>query len=70
MGIMVYPNPTGDMLNIDTRLDIEVEIYDLTGKLMTREKSKRIDMTGYSNGVYNLILIYKDRKFNTRVVKQ
>jgi hypothetical protein len=70
MGIMVYPNPTGDMINIDTRLDIEVEIYDIMGKLMTRETSKRIDLSDYPNGVYNLILIYKDRKFNTRVVKQ
>ena len=70
MGIMVYPNPTGDMINIDTRLDVEVEIYDIMGKLMTRETSKRIDLSDYPNGVYNLILIYKDRKFNTRVVKQ
>ena len=70
MGIMVYPNPTGDMLNIDTRLDIEVEIYDLTGQLVTREKSKRIDMTSYSNGVYNLIIIYNDKRFSARVIKQ
>jgi len=70
MGIMIYPNPTGDMINIDTRLEVEVEIYDIMGKLMTRETSKRIDLSDYPNGVYNLILIYNDRKFNTRVVKQ
>ena len=70
MGIMVYPNPTGDMLNIDTRLDVEVEIYDLMGKLMTRENSKRISLSDYPNGVYNLILIYNNKRFTTRVVKQ
>ena len=70
MGIMVYPNPTGDMLNIDTRLDVEVEIYDLMGKLMTRENSKRINLSDYPNGVYNLILIYNNKRFTTRVVKQ
>ena len=70
MGIMVYPNPTGDILNIDTRLEIEVEIYDLMGKLMTRENSKRINLSDYPNGVYNLILIYNDKRFNTRVIKQ
>ena len=70
MGIMVYPNPTGDVLNIDTRLDVEVEIYNLQGKLMTREKSKRIDLSNYSNGVYNLILIYNNKRFTTRVIKQ
>jgi len=70
MGIMVYPNPTGDVLNIDTRLDVEVEVYNLQGKLMTREKSKRIDLSNYSNGVYNLILIYNNKRFTTRVIKQ
>jgi len=70
MGIMVYPNPTGDMLNIDTRLDIEIEIYDIMGKLMTKESSKRIDLSNYPNGTYNLILIYNNKRFTTRVIKQ
>ena len=70
MGIMVYPNPTGDILNIDTRLEIEVELYDLMGKLMTKENSKRINLSKYPNGVYNLILIYNNKRFNTRVIKQ
>jgi len=70
MGIMVYPNPTGDIINIDTRLEVEVEIYDLMGKLMTRENSKRINLSDYPNGVYNLILIYNDKRFTTRVIKQ
>jgi hypothetical protein len=70
MGIVVYPNPTGDVLNIDTRLDVEVEIYDMIGKLMTKEKSKRINLSDYPTGVYNLILIYNNKRFNTRVIKQ
>jgi len=70
MGIMVYPNPTGDILNIDTRLEVEVEIYDLMGKLMTKENSKRINLSKYPNGVYNLILIYNNKRFTTRVIKQ
>ena len=70
MGIVVYPNPTGDIINIDTRLEVEVEIYDLMGKLMTRENSKRINLSDYPNGVYNLILIYNNKRFTTRVIKQ
>jgi hypothetical protein len=27
-------------------------------------------MTSYSNGVYNLILIYNNKRFNSRVIKQ
>jgi len=70
MGIIVYPNPTGDVLNIDTRLEVQVEIYDLMGRLMTRQTSKRIDLSKYGNGVYNLILIYNNKRFTTRVIKQ
>ena len=33
-------------------------------------KSKRIDLSNYSNGVYNLILIYNNKRFTTRVIKQ
>jgi len=70
MGIMVYPNPTGDIINIDTRLEVEVEIYDLTGRKIISEKSKRISLSGWPNGVYNLILIYNNKRFATRVIKQ
>ena len=70
MGIMVYPNPTGDIINIDTRLEVEVEIYDLTGRKIISEKSKRISLSGLPNGVYNLILIYNNKRFTTRVIKQ
>ena len=70
MGIMVYPNPTGDIINIDTRLEVDVEIYDLTGRKIISEKSKRISLSGWPNGVYNLILIYNNKRFATRVIKQ
>ena len=70
MGIMVYPNPTGDMLNIDTRLDIEVEIYDLNGKRIINEKSKQISLAGYPSGMYNMIIIYDKMRWNKRVIKQ
>jgi len=69
-GIVVYPNPTKNILNIETRLDISVEVYDIMGKLIINDKSKRIDLSDYPNGVYNLILIYNNKRFTTRVVKQ
>jgi hypothetical protein len=70
LGIVVYPNPTSDIITIETRLEIEVEVYDIMGKLLISKDSKRIDLSEYSNGIYNLILIYNNKRFNTKVIKQ
>ena len=70
LGIVVYPNPTTDIITIETRLSVEVEVYDIMGKLLINKYSKRIDLSDYPNGVYNLILIYNNKRFNTRVIKQ
>ena len=70
LGIVIYPNPTRDVITIETRLDIEVEVYDIMGKLIINKETKRIDLSEYPNGVYNLILIYNNKRFNTKVIKQ
>ena len=31
LGIVVYPNPTTDIITIETRLEIEIEVYDIMG---------------------------------------
>ena len=69
--ILVYPNPTKDILNIDTRLDVDVEVYDMLGQLVISEqKSKRIDFTSVPNGLYNMVILYKEIRITKRVVKQ
>jgi len=69
--IVVYPNPTSDVFNIETRLDIEVHIYDMMGKLIISEQnSKRIDMTSVPNGIYNMVILYDKLRLTKRVVKQ
>ena len=68
--IINYPNPSEDIFNIESRLDVEVEVYDLMGKRLIKEKSKRIDMSGYPTGVYNFTIIYDKMRWNKRVIKQ
>ena len=68
--ILVYPNPTNDIFNIDTRLDIEVEVYDINGRRISSDNKKRISLAGYPNGLYNLIIKVADKQFNTRIIKQ
>ena len=69
-GIIVYPNPTESTLNIETRLDVEIELWDMAGRKILNTKDTRIDLSDLNSGVYNLIIIYDNIRFNKRVVKQ
>ena len=68
--IMVYPNPTKDILNIETRLDVDVEVYDMMGRLIISEKTKRVNLAGWPSGTYNMILIYNELRISKRIIKQ
>jgi aminopeptidase YwaD len=71
LGIVVYPNPTKDMITIETRLEIEVELYDMIGnKVISEHNAKRLDLSKLSNGIYNLSIIHKDRRYSKKVIKQ
>mgnify|MGYP003629639329 CR=1 FL=1 len=71
IGIHVYPNPTKDVLTIDTRLEIDLELYDMTGKLIINESNPtRLDLSKLPNGIYNMSILYKDVRYSKRVVKQ
>jgi len=68
--IIVYPNPSKDVFNIETRLDVEVKVYDLSGRMIIQETSKRISLEGYPSGVYNMSIIYNKLRINKRIIKQ
>jgi hypothetical protein len=69
--IIVYPNPTQDILNIDTRLIVDIEVHDMMGRLITsKQKTKRIDLTNTPKGIYNLSIIYDKLRITKRIIKQ
>jgi hypothetical protein len=71
LGIIVYPNPTKDVITIETRLDIQVELYDMTGKRVINESNiKRLDLSKLPSGIYNMSILYKDSRYSKRVIKQ
>ena len=71
LGIVVYPNPTKDIITIETRLDIEVELYDIMGKKVISESNvKRLDLSKLPNGLYNMSILHNDVRYNKKVVKQ
>ena len=71
LGIIVYPNPTKDVITIETRLDIEVELYDMIGnKVISESNAKRLDLSKLSNGIYNMSILYNNVRYSKKVIKQ
>ncbi len=71
LGIIVYPNPVKDIITIDTRLNIKIELYNMTGILILKEENiNRIDISNYPSGIYNMIIIYNNKRFINKIVKQ
>jgi len=71
LGIRVYPNPAQDIVNIDTRLNIKVELYNITGELILKEENcKRINMSDFPSGIYHVIIIYQEKRFINKIIKQ
>lgn len=49
----LYPNPVINVFNIDIDNEIKfVEIYSIQGRKVLIAKSKRVDVSGLSNGIY------------------
>ncbi len=69
---VIYPNPTFDILNIQTNQKIsKVEIYDISGKLLISNSSddKKIKVSDLTNGLY-LVKIFTDRNvINSKFIK-
>jgi hypothetical protein len=51
--ILIYPNPVTDILQIQTDVPIkEIEITDITGRLLYTTTAKTINCSNYASGVY------------------
>ena len=71
--IKLYPVPTGNHLNISTKLIIKtLTIYDLNGKLLiTVEAPKsKVDLSNLSAGPYFLKFNVDDVLINKRIIKK
>lgn len=77
--IAIYPNPTEGDLRIDITgiedfNDTELTVRSLTGsvldKLTPLDVSNEIDLTGYADGTYLVIIRLKDQATNWKIIKK
>ncbi|QOW10364.1 T9SS type A sorting domain-containing protein [Kaistella flava (ex Peng et al. 2021)] len=68
----LYPNPTSDVLNIETKQDIsKIEIYDLSGRLLktSGRKDKQISVSNLNKGMYLIKLHTESGVINSKFIK-
>lgn len=69
--IAVFPNPVADNLQIQTTLQIkEIEIVDITGRLLYTTTEKTINCSNFAKGVYFITLTTEKGKAIKKFIKE
>ena len=77
--IIIYPNPTRDIINIASKKALELRVFNIVGELViywdipsdeSRIKTNQVDMSLLSAGIYNFAITYEERTINKKVIKQ
>ncbi|KGL63903.1 hypothetical protein PHEL85_0945 [Polaribacter sp. Hel1_85] len=68
--VKAYPNPTNDIVIMETSELEKVDVYNILGKKLFSVNHKQIDLTNFSNGVY-LFKVYTNdgRVANRKIIK-
>ncbi len=70
--ISVYPNPVKDKLNISTKSNADVYLFDINGQLIMLEKSisgaHQMDVSSLENGTYIIKVVSNNQPFVTKVI--
>ena len=71
--ILVYPNPTNNVLYIKSNQQIEsICLYDITGKNIIKKQTKnnlnQLDISNLRNGIYVLHLVDENQKITVKQV--
>ena len=69
--IVVFPNPTQDLINIACNLNVNIALYNSIGQIVLQETNlKQLDLSKFRAGVYNLVLTHNNLQFTKKIVKQ
>ena len=69
--IVVFPNPTQDILNIVSNLNLNVTLYNTMGQPVIQQNNpSQIDISSLGTGIYHMILDYNGLQFTKKIVKQ
>ena len=61
--LIIYPNPTAGIINIDSEFFSSVEVYSITGEYILQSNSSKFDIRSQPAGVYVLKILSDDNQF-------
>ena len=70
--VNVFPNPTNNLVTLDIEGYnglVNVEVYDLQGRLLEATTNTTISMGKYAKGIYVFKVAYGDRTHELKVIK-
>jgi len=50
--LKVYPNPTTGIVYLAVKEDVDIEVRDLTGRVVMRTRGTMVDLSGMAEGIY------------------
>jgi hypothetical protein len=69
--VKVYPNPAKDLINVISDINIQqIQLIDILGNLIISTDEISIDVSNYSDGIYQLIIIFDDNRLIFPVIIQ
>ncbi len=68
----VYPNPTADIINIETKNNdnLEIEIFSSTGTLLLASNSANINISQFADGIYTLRINTGEDIYYEKILKK
>ena len=67
--IIVYPNPTNGIININKNVDINVFNY-IGDMIISKQNTNVLDVSKMSSGMYMLQITYNNKTINKRIIKE
>jgi hypothetical protein len=59
--IKVFPNPTSGKVNIESPMPVQVQVKDLSGRVVVQgRETKEVDLSKLADGVYLFVILDKD----------
>ncbi len=69
--IAIYPNPSSDLLNIKTDIEVySINIYNVIGKKVQAETNTSFSIAALNQGIYFVEVITAEGTMNTQIIKK
>jgi uncharacterized repeat protein (TIGR03803 family) len=72
----IYPNPTHGKINIENVLNAEIEVFDITGRLLVKNKTENLsqtitlDLNGFNPGIYLVRIKEQNSTYTSKIILQ